>query len=131
MPISPPSRNGELTLADIKARGVTPDDIDEAWLDDMVKRLFAELKRQLSQVENAGPAAETEQAPLRAANARTLASLERTLERLAKLEQQRALMRETKVAAKHDGARLALERRLDQLLAARRALGAPKEPDQR
>jgi hypothetical protein len=118
MPKIPTQTAGALTLADIRARGVSPRDINELWLDRMVKRLFLELQRQLSQVETAKPAPEIEQAGLRAANARTLASLERTLERLTKMEQQRALMRETKVAAAHDGARARLERRLDQLLIA-------------
>lgn len=129
MPPAIPHREyGELTFGDIKARGVGPEDIDEAWLDEMVKRLFIELKRQLSQVENAKPAPETTQANIRAANARTLNALERTLERLARLEQQRALQRETKVAAKHDDALAALECRLDKLLAASPAQSGSEQP---
>lgn len=130
MPVSAKPCHGDVTYAAIEAEGITPDDIDETWLDDMVKRLFVELKRQLSQVEKSKSIPGAKAASERAADARTLASLERTLERLAKLEQQRALMRETKVAAKHDEARLALERRLDQLLAAQRARPAAQEPDE-
>lgn len=115
MPITPPRSAAVATLAQMRARGIAPEDVNADWLDDMTKRLFAELKRQLAQVENAPIAPGAAE---RAANARTLASLERTLERLAKLEQQRVLQRETKVAAKHDQALAALERRIDRLVAA-------------
>jgi len=122
MPSTPSlAGRGATTFAELKAQGIRPEDIDEDWMDDMVKRLFRELKRQLSQVENAKPVEGREDGNLRAANARTLANLERTLERLARLEQQRVLARETKVAAKDDDARAALERKLDQLLEAARA----------
>jgi hypothetical protein len=116
MPATPTRRGETISHAGLKAAGITPDDIDETWLDTMVKRLFAELSRQLTQVE----AAKNDKANAqdRAANARTLASLERTLERLAKMEQQRVLMRETKVAAQHDGALAELERRIDRLVTA-------------
>jgi hypothetical protein len=129
MPITPARPPGYLTHAEIRARGVRPDDIDENWLDMMVKRLFLELQRQLSQVENAKPAPETEQASLRAANARTLASLERTMERLAKLEQQRACMRETRMAARNDSARAELERRIHCIIAAARTPSGFTEPE--
>jgi flagellar biosynthesis regulator FlaF len=120
---------GERTLAEIRAEGIGPEDITEDWMDDMVKRLFRELKRQLSQVENAKPAPETHQAGLRAANARTLAGLERTLERLARLEQQRALVRETKVTANKDNARAALERRITLLIETARVESGPERSE--
>jgi hypothetical protein len=128
MPKTPSRHPGDLTFAEIRTRGVYAGDIDEDWMDDMVKRMFIELKRQLSQVEDAEPANKTDQANLRAANARTLAALERTLERLAKLEQQRALLRETKVAAQNDGARAELERKIDCLVAADAAAPDSGEP---
>ncbi len=106
-----------------QAAGVRPDDIDSEWLDDMVKRLFNELSRQMYQLENIKQG--TGSAPDRAANARTLSSLERTLERLARMEREREAMREKKVAKKNDEARDALIRRLDQLLARG---AAPKVP---
>jgi hypothetical protein len=94
---------------------------DAEWLDDMVSKLIAELEKQLEAVSNA----EGESSPqTRAADARTLAALENTLERLSRLERERAAVRGKKVA-KHDGdARAALERRLDQRLAASRKKGA-------
>jgi len=87
---------------------------DSDWLDKMVNKLKIELEAQLKRAatnpEDKGSAAE------RAADARTLAVLERTLEKLAAMEQARALVRETKISK--EGARDALERRLDKLAAA-------------
>ena len=129
MPHTPTRRDdGELSLACRRAGEVEV--IDENWKDDIVQRLLRELKRQLSQLENTKPTPEIDQANIRAANVKTLASIERTLDRLLLLEEQRVLNRETKVAAKNDDARMALERRLDQRLAAMRALPAPPKPQQ-
>jgi len=127
MPHTPTRRDdGELSLACRRAGEVQV--IDENWKDDIVQRLLRELKRQLAQLENTKPTPEIDQANIRAANVKTLASIERTLDRLLLLEEQRVLNRETKVAAKNDDARMALERRLDQRLAAMRALPAPQKP---
>jgi hypothetical protein len=80
----------------------------------MAKRLFRELNRQMCQLEGLKEGSST--GPDRAANARTLSSLERTLERLARMERERELLREKKVAKKNDEVRDALIRRLDQLI---------------
>ena len=93
---------------------------DSEWLDDMVKKLQAELERQLARVRK--PGKQANDARTRASDAQTLAALERTLERLAKMEQARTLVRETKIHKPN--ARDALERRLDKLAAA-----AQKKPD--
>lgn len=85
------------------------------WLDEMVKRLKTVLETQLESARTADPPGDARE---RAADARTLASLERTLEKLAALERERAAVREKKVAKHGRGARTALERRLDQRLAA-------------
>ena len=61
------------------------------WLDDMVKKLMTELERQLKAVADADPGEGSAQS--RAADARTLAALERTLERLSKLERERSVVR--------------------------------------
>jgi hypothetical protein len=92
---------------------VTIDDINSEWMDVMVKRLFRELNRQLVQVESLKP--EQACAADRVQNARVLASLERTLERLARLEKDREARREKK-GLKHDDTRKALERKLDKLV---------------
>jgi hypothetical protein len=92
---------------------------DSDWLDQMVKKLQAELESQLNRVRDAKP--EKDSAKARAEDARTLSALERTLERLAKLERERAMVRETKIQKHDEGARAALERRLDELAAAETA----------
>jgi hypothetical protein len=87
---------------------------DTEWLDEMVKKLKIELEAQLQRA--ADSPGKRCSATSRAADAATLASLERTLEKLAKMEQARALVRETKISKQ--GAHDALERRLDKLAAA-------------
>lgn len=97
---------------------------DAEWLDTMVGRLIAELERQLAAVEKSKGKGTAQG---RAADARTLSSLERTLERLSRLEMQRAA-KEKKIAKHDPDARAALERRLDQRLAAVRTKGAAGKP---
>jgi hypothetical protein len=106
-----------ITNALLKLWDVTPEDLKSDWMDLMVKRLFAELNRQLCQVESKK---DSEMKPgERTENARVLASLQQTLERLARMEAQRDLVRKGKNVAKDADARKALERKLDQLAAAR------------
>jgi hypothetical protein len=96
---------------------VTAEDLKSDWMDLMVKRLFAELNRQLCQVESKKN--EEMEKGDRMENARVLASLQQTLEKLARMEAQRDLVRKGKNVAKDADARKALERKLDQLAAAR------------
>jgi hypothetical protein len=95
--------------------------IDETWRDDVVNRLLLELKRQLIQLENAQPTPGADEAETRAVNVRTLTNIERTLERLLRLEEQNTRKRETRVAKNDDDALEELERRIDQLAAAAEA----------
>lgn len=94
------------------------DDLQSEGIDIMVKRLFAELNRQLCQVESKQDK-DMPTARERLDNARVLASLQQTLERLTRVEAQRDLYRKGKNVAKDADARKALERKLDQLAAAR------------
>lgn len=109
------------------AAEVEPEPMQTDWLDDMVKKLKDELEAQINRAAEALAAKKSTAAPQkssatgRASDARTLAALERTLEKLAQLEQARAVVRETKI--KKQGARDALERRLDKLAAA----GEPRQ----
>ena len=89
---------------------------DSEWLDLMVKNLKDELQRQLARVCEAAPQPGEDTTKMRASDARTLATLQNTLERLGRLEQQRAQVREKKVAGHDQDTRAALERRLDKLL---------------
>ncbi|MBV9550230.1 MAG: hypothetical protein JO256_11225 [Alphaproteobacteria bacterium] len=88
---------------------------DSAWLDKMVIKLQSMLAKQIKRAEEALKK-EDNDPNSRAADARTLASLERMLERLAAMEQARALVRESKLGKENP--RDALERRLDKLAAA-------------
>lgn len=99
---------------------ITHEDIKSGWMSLMVKRLFAELSRQLSAMEKVKYDKETNQPPPpeRAQNARTLAILEQTLERLAKMEKQRDEMHEQKKSRSYASTRSDLERRLDKRAAA-------------
>ena len=101
-----------------------PEDIDEDWMDLMVQRLFRELDRHLNIIEKTDvPADPAEKAQV----ARALASMERSLGRLTRIEKERGAMREHKVDEPNDNKRAILERRLDQLSAAERAAGVPDE----
>jgi len=120
-----PCEDGELTLDGARFR--LCEVIDEAWKEDMVNRLLLQLKRQLCQLENTKPTPEIDQANIRIVNVRAIASMERTLNRLIKQQEQQALERETKVAAKNDNALAELERRIDQLAA---AASAPRNPEE-
>ncbi len=100
--------------------------LDSSWLDKMVNKLKRELEAQLKRVSEGAPkkgaTAKSSSPAERAADARTLAALERTLEKLVQMEQTRALVREAKIHT--EGARDALERRLDKL-----AAGAEQKQD--
>jgi hypothetical protein len=100
---------------DFPMAATTPD-FDSEWLDTMVKKLITVLQQQLEGVARSKD--DPKDARARASDARTLSSLERTLEKLSKLERERAAVREKKVAQHDADARAALERRLDKRLAA-------------
>ncbi|MEI9932892.1 MAG: hypothetical protein WDM89_20730, partial [Rhizomicrobium sp.] len=102
MPTTPARKgDGALTRAEIEAAGVKPDDIDPEWLDKMVKRLFKELQRQLACIESTKPDdGDTKKASVRAANIRSLGALERTLERLNHMAQERIAKRQTNTAGR-------------------------------
>ncbi|MBS0273744.1 MAG: hypothetical protein JSR55_04930 [Proteobacteria bacterium] len=93
---------------------LNPEDIDSDWLDDMVKRLFNELDRQMKQVEDSRTGSADAQG--RAANARTLASLERTLERLSRTERERAAQRTSKALTKDGNRRAEIERKIARII---------------
>ncbi len=106
----------------LTSRGPRANGPDSGWVDLMVKNLKDELQRQLVRVRDAWEPKDgvpvVNDAKSRAVDARTLAVLGNALERLDRLEQRRAIVRETKVRKHDDDARTALERRLDKLAAA-------------
>jgi hypothetical protein len=117
--LSSPLATGALSLAELRALGIKPQDINTDWMDEMAKRLFAELKRELSQLENAKPVTEFDKkdASTRALNARTLDSLQRTLERLNRMEADRSARAATKGTINATEARKRLEPRILEIVA--------------
>lgn len=97
---------------------ITLEDIKSDWIDLMVKRLFAELNRQMCQAE--AQKAEDAKPGDRTENARVLASLQNTMEKLVRMEAQRDARRKGKNVAKNADARKELERKLDRIAAAGR-----------
>jgi hypothetical protein len=128
MPLTPDRKvGGAPTRANFKTTGVKPDDIDPDWLDEMVKRLFRELNRQLACIENTkADDADTRKATMRATHVRALGAIERTLERLARMEQERIAKRQTKTVARNDELRASIQRKIDILLKYEES-GAPAE----
>jgi hypothetical protein len=98
-------------------KDIGPDDIDSEWLDKMVKRLFKELQKQLARVEATKPDDnDTKTASVRTANVRTLDAIERTLERLTRMENERISRRQMKTVVRNDELRAQLQRKIDNLL---------------
>jgi hypothetical protein len=101
-----------LTTRGLQATDINPDDMD-----DVTMRLFNELKRQLELIEKA-EARDLRDVSVREKHARILASLERTMERLAKVEAGRAGARKSKVMNGDGlGGRKALDARIDRIIA--------------
>ena len=101
--------------------GVTAEDIPQGWMDDMVKRLFEQLNRELIRAENVSKQqTETkdhndkivDDPNRREQAARILTRLRTDLERLTKMESERASIRATKSARKPSAARAKLARQL-------------------
>lgn len=109
-----PEEFGAIALARA-LKGLNPNDIDSDELDNVIMRIFHELRRQLSQMEAITGKIE---APDRERNARILASLERTAERLVKLEAERGAARKTKAAMIDGHAIEILDARIDRIVAA-------------
>jgi len=100
----------------LTTRGLKPTDINPDEMDDVIMRIFKELRKQLSMMEN--KKADDLETVDRERHARILASLERTMERLVKVEAGRAAARKSKVTANDgSGGRKALEARIDRILA--------------
>ena len=117
MPVSGQASDGEVSCAEIRKQGVTPKDINPEWMDKMVKRLFMELQKQLARVEATKPDDnDTKCASVRAANVRTLETIERTLERLARMEQERVAKRHVRATASKEEMRARLQHRINLLL---------------
>ena len=99
--------------------GVSAEDIPPGWIDDMVKRLFDELNRQMIRVEqisiqesdkkNASNQHE-DNPDVREKAIRTLGRLQSQLERLTRMEMERASLRATKTTRTRNETRAGIRR---------------------
>jgi hypothetical protein len=94
----------------LTTRGLKPGDIDSDEMDDVIMRLFHELRKQLSMMEN--KKADELETVDRERHARILASLERTMERLAQVEAGRAAARKSTASLTDEHKRDLLLRKL-------------------
>ncbi len=100
---------------------ITAEDIPPGWIDDMVKRLFEELNRQMIRVERTSKQVSDkkdangnyeDKPEEREQHARVLSSLQRSLERLTDMEMGRAPARKAKRNEKPKETRDRLNNRL-------------------
>jgi hypothetical protein len=110
--------------------GITAEDIPQGWMDDMVKRLFEILNRDMIRLERAqimepenGPNAKPAAAQLEevARKERLVAQMQRSLERLTNIEMNRARERKAEGTPSDADIGAELERCIDQLVTGRDA----------
>lgn len=112
--------------------GVTADDIPQGWMDDMVKRLFDVLNRNMIQLESATvPAVDESDSDTKKRKAlledadkkvRLSNQMQQQLERLTEMETKRVTTRNARIGARnYDDARKELKRQLEAIL------GAPED----
>ncbi|HJW41086.1 MAG TPA: hypothetical protein VJ476_07640 [Rhizomicrobium sp.] len=101
--------------------GVSAEDIPAGWIDDMVKRLFDELNRQMIRAEKASSQESDKKdhngkfqddPDAREKNGRILARLQTQLERLTAMEMDRASLRATKSTRTPTETRAAIRRKV-------------------
>jgi hypothetical protein len=99
----------------LSTKGLKPTDLNPDEMDDVTMRIFRELRKQLSMMES--KKAEELTTADRERHARILASLERTMERLANVEAGRAAARKSKVTMSNGpGSHEAFEARIDRII---------------
>ena len=110
--------------------GRDAEDVPPGWMDDMVRRMLEQVNRQLIKLEDLkNDEREPNDPKTREQNARTLDRLERMLDRLVRLETARVVLRSTKVASSHEGARAALIGDFNKLLGPGHQVEIPGEAD--
>jgi len=95
-------------------KGLTASDINPDDMDDVIMRIFHELRKQLSQMES--KKAEHLTTTDRERHARILANLERTMERLAAVEAGRAAQRKSAKENDRDALLAELHHRIDRAI---------------
>ena len=100
--------------------GITAEDIPHGWIDDMVKRLFEELNRQMLRAQNSSKNALKKKADgtyddstdARDQDSLIFSRLQNSINRLTKLEVERATLRHTKAARTRRETRAAIRSRV-------------------
>jgi len=100
--------------------GLTAEDIPHGWIDDMVKRLFEELNRQMLRAQNSSKNALIERkdgtyddsTDARDQDSLILSRLQNSMNRLNKLDTERATLRHTKNAKTRREMRAAIRSRV-------------------
>jgi hypothetical protein len=112
----------------LDTRGLKPFDLNPDEMDNVTMRIFRELRKQLSMMEN--KKAEELTTADREKHARILASLERTMERLAQIEAGRAAARKS-TASTQDGTALdALKREISRVTTVEFARRSSRKSDE-
>ena len=97
--------------------GREAEDVPPGWMDNVVRRLLAQVNRELIKLEGTDMEKEPNDPATRDQSSQTLHRLELTLGRLIKLETQRAALRTGK-ASSNEGALEKFKRKLDALVVA-------------
>jgi hypothetical protein len=145
MKLSPPTGSAYPRTSSKHWNGVVAEDIPQGWMDDMVKRLFEMINRDMIRLETAQLKASTEKGPdgkplpedLEAVLAsvtkkqRLVAQMQRSMERLTEMElkrvPERKQTRKKKAAVSNENTLPELECRIAELAAARGFAGdSPK-----
>jgi len=112
--------------------GVEAEDIPQGWIDDMVKRLFDVMNRNLIRLETAQSKVNDEDKTSveilkeAAQHARLAAQIRADMERLRKIEMKR-VAKKPKVTVSDDEARGELKREIDRIVAAETSEGRASE----
>jgi hypothetical protein len=99
---------------------INPEDIEADWIDAMAKRLLSEINRQLAKIEGVKYDNPTSQpsSSERLDNARALASLRDTLEKVSQARAKHQVTIENRKARDYVNARQGVQHRADQRIAA-------------
>jgi TolA-binding protein len=111
VPDTPAARASVRSL--LSTKGLRPFDLNPDEMDDVTMRIFNELRKQLAMMES--KKAEQLDTQDRERHARILASLERTMERLAQVEAGRAAARKSTVSNQDGTAADAFKREISRV----------------
>jgi hypothetical protein len=108
----------------LTTKRLKPGDIDSDEMDELIMRIFREAGRQLAALEKKNTQ-DLDPAD-RARHARILASLQCTVERLARIEAGRAAARKSTASVTDDDRRAAIQRKLTRIADVERSREAPE-----